>query len=62
MLKIEDLRPEHTGRRVVYRPSPNEPVESGVITSWNGKFVFVRYDGSNTSQATNPADLSWETP
>jgi len=29
----------------------------GRVTSVNDKFVFVRYNSSNTSQATDPEDL-----
>lgn len=34
--------------------------ESGVISSWNDQFVFVRYGGKQTSQATSPSDLDFE--
>ena len=48
------------GRKVVYRPTVGKP-ESGVITSVNDTFVFVRYDRYVTSAATRPEDLELET-
>ena len=33
--------------------------QKGYITSYNDKFVFVRYDDGCTSQATNREDLYW---
>jgi len=31
--------------------------ERGIVTSTNDRFVFVRYDGDNSSKATYPANL-----
>ena len=33
---------------------------SGVITSLNKYFIFVKYDGDNYSVATPRTDLSWD--
>ena len=50
------------GRTVVYLPSRRfGPLESGVITSTNDTFVFVRYGANQTSKATRPEDLEFET-
>jgi hypothetical protein len=55
------------GRKVIYRSAlspdylPARP-EEGVITSFNDKYVFVRYGASLTSQATDPRDLTWISP
>ncbi len=47
------------GRGVVYRPMVGSP-ESGVITSVNETFVFVRYGSNKQSAATRPEDLEFE--
>lgn len=51
---------EDIGRRVVYREYLGAKPESGVITSFNDAFVFVRYGTDAWSKATNSADLEWE--
>jgi hypothetical protein len=51
-------------RRVVYTPFKGCPLsmkESGVITSVNSKFIFVRYGNDVNSKATDPEDLEYET-
>jgi len=47
------------GRAVVYRTAPNFEPEQGVITSFNAKYVNVRYGNSIRGVATDPADLDW---
>lgn len=47
------------GRLVVYRTAPNFDPEQGIITSFNDKYVFVRYGNSIRGVATNPDDLDW---
>lgn len=61
MIDISQLTPEHVGRRVVYRPWHGGH-EVGTISSWNDRFVFVRYGGSSTAAATDPRDLEFEAP
>ena len=46
------------GRGVVYIPAVG-PGDSGTITSFNERFVFVRYNGV-TSAATRREDLVWD--
>lgn len=49
---------EDIGRAVVYmRGQP--PLDEGVITSFNDRFVFVRYGKDKGSKATHRADLEW---
>jgi hypothetical protein len=51
------------GRGVVYRARhiPDDRAgERGFITSFNNEYVFVRYGGSSSSQATKREDLKWE--
>lgn len=45
------------GRRVVYRTRWN--TEEGVVTSFNEKYVFVRYGDDHHSKATYPQHLFW---
>lgn len=60
-LRPKGIKPtkEDIGRAVVYRTAPNYEPEQGIITSFNEKNVFVRYHGTQGSQATNPDDLDW---
>lgn len=62
-MKIQntELTEQHIGQSVVYRLWHNEP-EQGVITSFNDRYVFVRYGSNTTSQATSPEDLNWLSP
>jgi hypothetical protein len=45
------------GRSVIYRDSGK--TEDGVITSWNERYVFVKYGTLQASQATSPECLEW---
>lgn len=48
------------GRAVVYVPTQwGIPVEEGVITSTNDRYVFVRYGADKHSKATDPALLEF---
>jgi hypothetical protein len=47
------------GRAVIYRDLGGKgKIEEGRITSFNDRYVFVRYNG-HTSAATSRADLEW---
>ena len=52
------------GRKVVYTGNryPGGKLEEGVITSFNGVNVFVRYGADYGSKGTSPADLEWVSP
>lgn len=59
---ISELTEAAVGRSVTYTPFPGcdaDQLEFGVITSFNDRFVFVRYGAHLHSQATDPKDLSW---
>ena len=50
------------GRGVIYTGNFGGPREDGVITSFNEKVVFVRYNTQHPSQpgkATSREDLEW---
>ncbi len=47
------------GRKVIYHSPGGDKVEEGVITSFNDRFVFVRYGSNTTSAATRREDLTW---
>lgn len=53
MIEIASLREADKGRKVVYRWS-----EEGVITSWNDRFIFVRFKGPNGA-ACRPEDITY---
>ena len=46
------------GRAVIYQPRGCEP-ESGLISSYNDVYVFVRYGISPSGVATSREDLRW---
>jgi hypothetical protein len=52
------------GRGVIYRPlhNPIDGAETGVISSFNDKYVFVRYGSNRVGTATYREHLDWEMP
>lgn len=51
------------GRRVIYRPRHTTAWwEEGVVTSFNERYVFVRYGTQTTSMATLCEELEWTNP
>lgn len=60
MIDITKLTDKDVGRSVIYTPGYG-PLQDGVITSFNEKFVFVRYRATGGGQATNPKDLEFLT-
>ena len=58
-MSISDLTEADKGRQVVYHGNYGGPLEFGIITSWNDKYIFVRYGVGATSAATSPEDLTW---
>ena len=75
MMTLEQAR-ENVGRSVTYARydagprivlnvgelgQPSAGPESGVITSVNSRYVFVRYGAELHAKATDPADLTLET-
>lgn len=70
-LDIATLKATDVGRQVQYTSGNGSKVEVGRITSWNDRFVFVRYTmqikpttfarSGCTSEATDPRDLEFWT-
>ena len=58
MFNIDDLTDADIGRKVVYRRN-HCPPEVGVITSWNHRYVFVRFRGP-AGEACDERDLEFE--
>lgn len=68
-IQIKSLTDEHKGRHVAYTSQCGNKIEFGHITSWNEKFIFVKYylqvkphemrRSGSTSEATSPADLEF---
>jgi len=57
-MDIDELKPQDVGRNVTYTANHGER-EHGVISSWNDKYVFVRYGMGSTAAATDPEQLSF---
>ncbi|MDR1176919.1 MAG: hypothetical protein LBK83_15775 [Treponema sp.] len=55
MIDISKLIEKDKGREVVFDDGPKR--EFGIISSWNERFVFVKYNGSQHGKATRPEDL-----
>ncbi len=53
MIEIGSLREADKGRKVVYRGD-----EDGEITSWNDRYIFVRFRGPNGA-ACKPEDIEF---
>lgn len=58
-MTLEECK-NNIGRKVIYIPFDAKDrglQETGVITSVNNKYCFVRYGSDINSKATNPNDL-----
>jgi hypothetical protein len=60
VIETSKLTDEDRGREVVFE-SQGSYREFGIISSWNERFIFVKYDGRQQSQATRPEDLRFST-
>jgi hypothetical protein len=60
LIDPKDLTGESVGALVRYTPAHGDP-ETGYISGWNEDWVFVKYGGSTTGQATRPDQLEWVT-
>lgn len=58
MIDISKLTEADKGRGVVYRAASGDKGEDGVISSWNERYIFVRYSISGVA-ATLPEDLEF---
>lgn len=58
MIEILKLTKWDENRLVIYKKGASKQ-EEGIITSWNSKFIFVRYHGDIHSKATAPEDLNF---
>ena len=57
MIKIHELKESDIGREVIYhRTYCNKEV--GKLSSWNDKFIFVRFKGPN-GEACEQEDVSF---
>jgi len=56
MIEIAKLTETDKDREVVFE-CPGKETEYGFISSWNERFIFVKYGGSQQSQATKPEHL-----
>jgi hypothetical protein len=54
---VDDDQP-HAYRIVIYRDSRGS-IEQGIISSFNDRYVFVRYGMGYTSAATLHENLEW---
>lgn len=52
---------EHVGREVIFRYHHGEEVR-GVVTSFNGRFVFVRFGAASSSESCDPSMLRLASP
>ena len=61
MIDPTELTESDKGRQVIYEVPEGTArrVEFGVISSWNDKYIFVRYTHGDTAAATNPEDLDF---
>jgi hypothetical protein len=51
------------GRGVIYQGGHPDDRDTGIISSFNDRVVFVRYRGKHGgAQATRREDLTWEFP
>lgn len=60
MIRIDRLTESDVGRGVVYHREFCER-QVGKLSSWNDRFVFVRFKGP-TGESCEPEDVSFEFP
>ncbi len=58
MIKINELKESDKGRNVIYHREYCEQ-EVGQLSSWNEKYIFVRFKGPN-GESCEPTDVSFE--
>ncbi|GMO33951.1 MAG: hypothetical protein Ta2B_14450 [Termitinemataceae bacterium] len=58
MIDISKLTEKDKGRAVTFELS--EVRENGFISSWNDRFIFVKYGVNPQSKATLPVDLQFD--
>lgn len=58
MIEIEKLSESDVGRNVTYHREFCDR-EFGKLSSWNGKYVFVKFKGPN-GEACDPHDVSFD--
>lgn len=54
------LKNVEIGMPVIYMPKHNKAIKEsnlGVVSSMNDQYIFVKYNGMNTANATLPEDL-----
>lgn len=57
-----DPKPGDQGRRVIYTESgsfPGRKIDTGVISSWTDRYVFVYFGSGESAVATDRANLTW---
>ena len=54
---LKTLTQEDIGRKVVYKNRCT--LDEGIISSYNEKYIFVKYGTCATAQATSPEDLTF---
>lgn len=58
MIDVHKLSNNDLGRGVVYHS--HGVSESGVLSSWNEQYVFVRFDNDLHGKACRPDDVTFE--
>lgn len=59
MIRLENLAESDKGRKVIFTYSHGERVE-GELSSWNDRYVFVRFKGPN-GEACDPSMCEFST-
>ena len=60
-LEISELKDSDIGRQVTFVHHHGER-EFGVLSSWNNKWIFVRFGMGDTAAACDPQQLCWSNP
>lgn len=58
MINIKELTEKDIGRNIIYEREYCKK-EVGVLTSWNNKYIFVKFKGPN-GEACEPCDVRFE--
>ena len=60
MIHIELLRESDKGKSVTYSPFEFSIPDKGVITNWDEKFIYIKFENTVKSFPVNPEDLEYE--
>ena len=60
-IKLSDLKETDKGRGVIFHTNHGS-LEYGIVSSWNDRYIFVRFTTGSTAAACDPEQLEFTNP